>query len=63
MTSLQYSGLGGKRNAGYGQFEYEIINNQQLFAIESKWRTFYFLSTAMAKEDEIKSALKRQDIF
>ena len=59
MTSLQYSGLGGKRNAGYGQFEYEIINNQQLFKLlNQNGEHSILLSTAMAKEDEIKSALK-----
>lgn len=59
MTSLQYSGLGGKRNAGYGQFEYEMVNNQQLFKLlNQKGEYSILLSTAMAKEEEIESALK-----
>lgn len=59
MTALQYSGLGGKRNAGYGQFEYEIINNQQLSKLlNQNGKHSILLSTAMAKKEEIESALK-----
>ena len=52
MTALQYSGLGGKRNAGYGQFEYEIINNQQLSKLlNQNGKHSILLSTAMAKKE------------
>ena len=37
----------------YGQFEYEIINNQQLFKLlNQNGEHSILLSTAMAKEDE-----------
>ena len=42
MTSLQYSGLGGKRNAGYGQFEYEMVNNQQLLKLLNQKENILF---------------------
>lgn len=57
MNAMQYSGIGGKRYAGYGQFTYEIIDNQQLeLLLKNKGNQSILLSTSMAKESEIKQS-------
>lgn len=60
MTALQFSGLGGKRNVGYGRFEYESVDNNNLMKLlKQKGENSILLSTAMAKEDELKEALNK----
>lgn len=59
MNALQYSGLGGKRSSGYGRFEYEFINNDNLLQLlEQKGDNNILLSTAMAKDEELKDSIK-----
>ena len=44
--------------------EYEMVNNQQLFKLlNQKGEYSILLSTAMAKEEEIESALKSEIYF
>ena len=55
MNALQYAGLGGKRFAGFGRFEYDIIENEDLQELlVNKGDQNILLSTSMAKEDEIE---------
>ncbi|KIX91210.1 CRISPR-associated protein Csm4 [Staphylococcus microti] len=57
LMSLQYSGLGGKRSAGYGRFEVILSDNQEILELmNSKGDTKILLSMAMAKESEIESS-------
>ena len=58
MESLRYSGLGGKRNSGYGRFTYEKsdLKNRRNLGEDSK--RYISLSGCMAKKDELKNALE-----
>lgn len=50
---LQYSGIGGKRNSGFGRFSFSI---EKCFDFP-KGNKKVLLNTAMAKEEEVESAL------
>ena len=55
LTSLQYSGLGGKRYAGYGKFNYEQSHNESLMSLlDNRGDNYILLSSAMAKPEEIR---------
>lgn len=57
LDSLQYSGLGGKRTAGYGQFEYTTsMNNQIRSLLQNNGKQKILLSTAMATSNEIEKS-------
>lgn len=54
LQSLQYSGIGGKRSTGYGQFTYEIIEDDLLLQfLQHDGKRHMLLSTAMATEAEL----------
>ncbi|MEB7816245.1 type III-A CRISPR-associated RAMP protein Csm4 [Mammaliicoccus sciuri] len=56
LNSLQYSGLGGKRSAGYGRFRYSLTDNKELLSLlDIKGSQYVLLSTAMAKDSEIEN--------
>lgn len=57
LQTLQYSGLGGKRSAGYGRFEYEYIKfeTSSLTACPHEFHTL--LSTSMPCEHELSDQL------
>ncbi|MDT2808916.1 type III-A CRISPR-associated RAMP protein Csm4 [Enterococcus asini] len=58
MEFLQYSGLGGKRSAGYGRFTYELTTDDTIVELlAKKGRQAVLLSTAMATSDELRLAL------
>lgn len=53
LDSLQYSGIGGKRNSGYGTFTFEVLNDEKMNAIFAQQGVNkILLSTAMARSDE-----------
>lgn len=63
LSSLQYSGLGGKRSSGYGQFTYTVTEDHfilDLFNQSGKHKML--LSTAMVDSDEA-SKISEQDYF
>ncbi|MCJ0538337.1 type III-A CRISPR-associated RAMP protein Csm4 [Enterococcus cecorum] len=56
LESLQYSGIGGKRTSGYGQFTYECLPDeviQQVLKIKSS--SYLLLSGAMAEDEELEN--------
>lgn len=54
LNSLQYSGLGGKRSAGYGLFKYQIIQDNNLDKLLNvQGEQHILLTTAMAEEKEL----------
>ncbi|MFP3770534.1 type III-A CRISPR-associated RAMP protein Csm4 [Enterococcus faecium] len=56
MDSLQYSGLGGKRFAGYGRFTYQVIYDEVLKQLLlQKGNKHVLLSTARGTEEELKT--------
>ena len=63
LTSLSYSGLGGKRYSGMGRFDYitdkvpEIIEKR----IQEKASRYMLLSTALPEEKELPDILKDAD--
>lgn len=57
MDSLQYSGLGGKRSAGYGRFSYTYTKDSSLEnLLATSGNTFILLSTARGTETELKES-------
>lgn len=57
LKSLQYSGLGGKRSAGYGRFEVSFVDNPEVLKLmNNKGGTNILLTTAMAKENEMEDS-------
>lgn len=63
LTSLSYSGLGGKRYSGMGRFDYmtdkvpEIIEKR----IQQKASRYMLLSTALPEEKELPEVLENAD--
>lgn len=56
MDSLQYSGLGGKRFAGYGRFTYQVIHDEVLKQLLlQKGNSHVLLSTARGTEKELET--------
>ena len=60
LDSLQYSGIGGKRFAGFGLFQYEVIENTSMekLLIQKKDKQL-LLSTAMASPEELSICLPK----
>lgn len=61
MSSLQFSGLGGKRSSGYGRFTLEKLNvpnglSERLNSGQSN--TLLLLSTSLPKDEELESSLE-----
>lgn len=59
LNHLQYSGIGGKRNSGYGQFKFEILEDVSLNNLfEVKGNRKILLSGALPKDEELDNAVK-----
>lgn len=59
LTSLQYSGLGGKRSSGYGRFQLENVQDEKISSIINQTGNLnILLSTAMAKVEELEEITK-----
>lgn len=57
MQSLQFSGIGGKRSAGYGRFEYEKSEVPFADMLSSDRGRYMTISTCMAADNELERAL------
>lgn len=60
LVSLQYSGIGGKRSSGFGQFRYETLPESVISdfnKIESS--SYILLSGAMAYDEELEDICKK----
>ncbi|MDR3259704.1 MAG: type III-A CRISPR-associated RAMP protein Csm4 [Fusobacteriaceae bacterium] len=60
LDQLSYSGIGGKRTAGYGRFvlKHGKLENEFLANIDKKHsKKYILLSTAMAKKEELDNVL------
>ena len=58
IKSLSYAGLGGKRSAGFGRFEYECVEKD--LPKPSSKRGFYMsLSVCLPKDGELESAMDK----
>ena len=64
LIRLQTTGIGGKKSAGLGKFELEIINevpNELSYLIENKDADVYItLSCALPKEEELEEVLSEK---
>ena len=59
LENLQYSGIGGKRNSGYGKFKFEILEDSDIEDLFSaKGNRKILLSGALPKDAELEQALK-----
>ena len=57
MYALQFSGIGGKRSAGYGRFEYTCVSNENISnLLNQDGDNFILLSTSMAKREELEAS-------
>ena len=63
MTSLSYSGLGGKRYAGMGRFEYRIAGIPENIQkrLHQKAARYMLLSTALPDEEELPQVMQEAD--
>ena len=60
MYALQFSGIGGKRSAGYGRFEYTCVSNENISnLLNQDGDNFILLSTSMAKREELEASLNK----
>lgn len=57
MKSLSYAGLGGKRSAGFGRFEYECVE-KELPKPNSERGVYMSLSVCLPKDDELDGAME-----
>lgn len=57
FKSLQYSGIGGKRSAGYGRFTYEKCDVPFADMLCGESDLYMTLSVCMASDDELESVL------
>lgn len=57
MTSLQFSGLGGKRSAGYGRFKYKKLPLPFEDLMICKGNRFMTISSCMAEDAALEAAL------
>ena len=62
MNSLQYSGIGGKRSSGYGQFTVEKLDipdefSKNIVVNDSEYGVYMTLSTSIPNNDELDSVL------
>lgn len=60
LESLMYSGIGGKRAAGYGRFELNVtkVPDELKKRMTSEGEKYMTLSVALPKEEELKSAME-----
>lgn len=58
MKSLQYSGLGGKRSAGYGRFTFVSSDLKRRRNLGCEGKRYISISGCMAKRDELDKALE-----
>lgn len=61
MGSLQYSGLGGKRTTGLGQFDLfikEVPSTMERYLMNSDSEKFMLLTSSLPKDDELNWASK-----
>lgn len=60
LNSLSYTGLGGKKSAGFGRFEYRerTLPKEMEQRLKNPGKEKLLLSTAMAKEDVLEKALE-----
>ena len=56
--SLQYSGLGGKRSAGYGRFTFARSDLKRRRNLGCEGKRYISISGCMAKQDELDKALE-----
>ncbi|EHD7789390.1 type III-A CRISPR-associated RAMP protein Csm4 [Staphylococcus pseudintermedius] len=57
LNALQFSGLGGKRNTGYGRFHFEVIEDSVMSKLLNQTgKQHILLTTAMATDEEIMKA-------
>lgn len=63
MTSLSYSGLGGKRYAGMGRFDYRIAGIPENIQkrLKQKAARYMLLSTALPDEEELPQVMQEAD--
>lgn len=63
MTSLSYSGLGGKRYAGMGRFDYRIAGIPENIQkrLQQKAARYMLLSTALPDEEELPQVMQEAD--
>lgn len=63
MTGLSYSGIGGKRHAGMGRFEYERCDMPEILRtkLEATSEKYMLLSTALPEEKELEQILKHAE--
>lgn len=62
LTSLQYSGLGGKRSSGYGRFEYkamELSDELQQGLANTQSHAQLLLTTSLPTEPELRVVLEK----
>ncbi|MBQ7264708.1 MAG: type III-A CRISPR-associated RAMP protein Csm4 [Firmicutes bacterium] len=58
MTSLSYSGIGGKRSSGYGKFDFVKKENTSLQKrLEGDFKLYMSLSLSMSEGEELKSIM------
>lgn len=59
VESISFTGLGGKRYAGYGRFEYEYFKAPQEFdeRLKDGFERYMSLSVCLAKENELEKTL------
>ncbi|MBR1738101.1 MAG: type III-A CRISPR-associated RAMP protein Csm4 [Firmicutes bacterium] len=58
MTSLSYSGIGGKRSSGYGKFDFEKTRDTEFTdRIKGKFKTYMSLSVSMTDGEELKNVI------
>lgn len=60
MYSLSYSGIGGKRSAGYGSFELTVsyIPEKMLYKLQDKGNCSMLLSSALPEDQELDPAIE-----
>ena len=58
ITGLSYSGIGGKRTAGYGKFTFTKIDGSKLSTrFERKFKTYMSLSISMTDGEELQNII------
>lgn len=66
MHSLEYSGLGGKRTSGYGQFTLEVEDlpeSYQQHILAADFPVMMSLATSLPLEEELPAAMKEANIL
>lgn len=58
INSLKYSGIGGKKSAGYGRFDFEKGSLPFENLLDNKSQKYMSLTSCMAGDDELQSVLQ-----